>query len=189
MVTPENRPHHISILVPILVIASKITGDSKYRDALTRFDKIVDDYANGQAEIHFNLCSLMVEGFHLALQEGHEDPRYRESIRQLWNLHQQLILDEGFGRWTVDSPMKTSEVTRMSSLAPVVDHYFPETEAYRKAIFILNRVNDPRTMLYVTDTCGQPTNYHGPLEQSICELAITSWLVGYWRLRKAGVME
>jgi len=189
VVTPENRPHHICILLPILVIASNITGDAKYTDALPRFDKIVDDYAAGKSQLHPNLCSLMVECFHLAYQEGHEDPRYPICILRQREVHQEILLDDGHCKWS-DGQMRSSESTRIASAAPVVDHYFPETQASKKALSIISQVKDPRKMLYITDTAGQPVDYHGPLHRSLCEMAIASWLVTYWRiLKEHGTLE
>ncbi len=184
VVTPENRPHSISILVPILVIAGKITGDPKYVQALSRFDAILDDYAAGKAQVHFNLCSLMVEGFHLAMQEGLEDDRLRRSIGKLWEMHLDLIQDDGLGRLGPESTVKSAEVVRMPSMAPIVEQYFPEMEALKVGVFVLSRVNEPARMLYVNDWGGEPQRYHGPLADSICELAVASWLVGYWRTRQ-----
>ena len=36
-------------------------------------------------------------------------------------------------------------------------------------------------MLYVNWE-AQPRNFHGPLAASLCELALSSWLLGYWRM-------
>ncbi len=183
VVTPENRPHVVSILVPVLVCASNITGDAKYREALKRFDAILDDYAGGKFQVLFNLGALMVEGFHLAIREGLDDERLKSAIRKLWEAHTEIVLDDGLGYVDEKRTKKSSEVLRMSGMAPIVDYYFPKLNALNLGLFLLQKNTDPRHFLYVNED-SEPRNYHGPLSESICELAVASWLMGYWRMRK-----
>ena len=184
VVTPENRPHAISILVPLLMCACNITGDSKYRDALKRFNPILDDYAHGKFQIHFNLAALMVEGFHLAISEGLDDDRLKTAIRKLWDAHIGLVLDEGLGYIDETRTRKSSEVLRMSGMAPIVDYYFPKLCARQLGLFLLQKNTNPKRLLYINED-SDPRPYHGPLSESICELAVGSWLMGYWRMRKS----
>ena len=184
VVTPENRPHVISMLVPLLCAAHRLTGDGKYRDALKRFDPVMDDYAAGKAQIHFNICSLLVEGLHLAADLGLDDARVPVIMRSLWTLNSGLLLDSGLGYTTDDRKVKTSESVVMASLAPIVDRYCPDLEAWRTGVFLLQRNGEPQSMLYVCEA-DEPVKYHGPLHASLCELAITAWLLAYWRMRQA----
>lgn len=183
VVTPENRPHVVSILVPVLRCAYNVTGKASYRDAVSRFDPILDDYAAGKFESHFNLAALMIEGCHLALSEGLEDERLRLAIRRLWEAHTEFVLPDGLGVLDRERTKTSSEVLRLAGLAPLVDHYFPELNALQLGLFLLQKNTDPQRMLYVNSALG-PVDYHGPLAESICELAIGSWLLGYWRLRR-----
>jgi hypothetical protein len=184
VVTPENRPHAISILVPLLMCAYNITGDGKYKDALERFNPILDDYAHGKFQIHFNLAALMVEGFHLAIREGIGDERLKIVIRKLWEAHIGLVLDGGLGYVDEKRTKKSSEVLRMAGMAPIIDHYFPKLNARQLGLFLLQKNTDPKRFLYINED-SEPRNYHGPLSESICELAVGSWLMGYWRMRKS----
>jgi hypothetical protein len=184
VVTPENRPHAISILLPVLMCAYNITGDVKYRKALKRFDKIIDDYADGKFQIHFNLAALMVEGFHFAIGEGLDDERLKIAIGKLWEAHTDMVLDNGLGYVDEERTKKSSEVLRMAGMAPIADHYFPKLNARKLGLFLLQKNTDPKRFLYINED-GEPRNYHGPLSESICELAVGSWLMGYWRMRKS----
>jgi hypothetical protein len=184
VVTPENRPHVISMLLPLLCAAHRLTGEAKYREALKRFDAIMDDYAAGKAQLGFNICSLLVEGLHLSCQLGLEDRRVPVIMRDLWTKNVELLLDNGWGYVTEDKQAKASESVVMAGIAAVVDKYVPDAGAWKTGIFLLQRNTDPRRMLYVNEA-REPRNYHGPLHASLCELAIASWLLGYWRLRQA----
>jgi hypothetical protein len=188
VVTPENRPHAISILLPVLICAYNITGDSKYKAALERFNAILDDYANGKFQIHFNLAALMVEGFHLAISEGLDDERLKIAIGKLWEAHTDMVLDDGLGYVDEKRTKKSSEVLRMSGMAPIVDHYFPKLNARQLGLFLLQKNSDPKRFLYINED-NEPRNHHGPLSESICELALGSWLMGYWRMRKSTAMS
>jgi len=76
----------------------------------------------------------------------------------------------------------SSEVLRMASMAPIVNLYFPELKACQLGLFLLQKNTQPRRMLYVNEAVN-PVSHHGPLCDSICELAVGSWLLGYWRMR------
>ncbi len=184
IVTPENRPHTVSILLPLLCAAHRLTGRAAYRDALGRFDAILDDYAAGRAQINFNICSLLVEGLALADELGLNDPRVPVILRKLWTANAALLLDDGQGYVTEQKQAITSESVVMAGIAPVVDRYAPDLNAWRTALFLLQRNTDPRRMLYVTRAVV-PRDYHGPLHASLCELAIASWPLAFWRLKRA----
>jgi len=87
-----------------------------------------------------------------------------------------------FIRWRSNG--KTSMVLRLPSLASIVDEYFPETEAYKMGLFILDKVKDPKMMLDFNDTDGkQLLPEHRYLAKTICGIGISSWVLAYWRLR------
>jgi hypothetical protein len=65
-----------------------------------------------------------------------------------------------------------------------VDSYFPELNARDLGLFLLEKNTDPKRFLYINED-SDPRPYHGPLSESICELAVGSWLMGYWRMRKS----
>jgi hypothetical protein len=185
VVTPENRPHVISILVPVLMCAYNITGQARYRDALSRFDAILDRYAGGTFDVLFNLTAITMEGLHLAIREGLQDKRLKTIIRLLWERQVPEVVSSGLGYVDHERIRLSSESLRMAGLAPIVDRYFPDLQACRLGLFLLQKLRDPRRMLYVNKTT-QPRDYHGPLSESICELAVGSWLLGYWRMRNSG---
>jgi hypothetical protein len=185
IVSPQSRPHCISIYVPSLVVASNITGDKKYLEALVRFGQVLDDLQTGETQVNFNICSLYVEGFHLALQEGAQDPRLREAIRKQWEMNVKLVAADGFGCESAGRPPKTSRVMRVASTAPIVDRYFPELHAHKTGVFILQKITDPKAMTYFTefDPKHMPPG-HSYLAESICETSVTSWLLAYWRFKE-----
>lgn len=185
LVNSQTRPHCISIYIPSLWIAAKITGSQRYRDALANFDDALEWVIRGEAELNFNLCSLYVEGFHLALKEGLDDPRLRTAIRVEWQRNLALVREDGHGIQGPAEPVRTSRVLRMAATAPVVAEHCPETDALSAALPILRAQTDPRRMSYYLsyEPCYIPAG-HRYLTESICETSVTSWLVAYWRLRQ-----
>ncbi len=184
IVTPENRPHYIAILLPVLTLAHEITGKPGYLKALPRFDALVDDFAGGRFPPGFNQAALVIEGMHLALRAGRRDPRYIRAIGELWRANLDWIDRDGLGFLNAERTRKSSEVLRLAGLAPVVHGYFPGWHPCRVGLFLLNKNKHPRKMLYVNWE-ARPQNYHGPLAASLCELAMASWLLGYWRMVNA----
>lgn len=183
VVTPENRPHHLSILIPVLWLAHKITGKKSYKESLGRFDAVLDYLAQGKSGTDldiasFNIASLLFDGFHLAMQEGLDDRRLKETIRQFWLLNLPFVREDGYG--SIEGK-RTSRVLRLSSMAPIVDQYFPETEAYKLGIWLMQKINTPPDMLYETAKSEiHPSRYN--MTESVCETSVTSWLLAYWRL-------
>jgi hypothetical protein len=185
IVSPQSRPHCISIYIPSLCVAFNITGNKKYKDALSRFDPVLNDLTTGDTQVNFNICSLYVEGFHLALQEGAEDLRLREAIRKQWEMNVKLVADDGFGYESAGKSPKTSRVMRLAASAPIVDRYFPELQAHKTGLFILQKITDPKAMTYFTefDPKHHPPG-HRYLPESICETSVTSWLLAFWRFKE-----
>ena len=124
----------------------------------------------------------MIEGYHLAICEGFDDKRLRIAIRKLWEVTAEFVLNDGLGYVDKERTKKSSECLRMAGLAPLVDQYFPDLNACQLGLFLLQKNTNPQRMLYINET-SKPVDYHGPLAESICELAVASWLMGYWRMR------
>lgn len=190
VVTPENRPHVVSILIPILWIAGKITGRRHYHEAIRSFDRILDFMTEGKTEtgfdlICFNIASLLAEGLHLAFQEGLKDKRYPVIIRKMWEMTVPFVRKDGYG--SVEGK-KTAGSLRMPSVAPIVDHYFPEIGAHKMGIWMLKKIRDPMAMLFEADGAGLKPE-KAWYAKSIREVAVTSWLLGYWRLVKMGKQQ
>ncbi len=193
IVSKDSRPHCISLYVPILVLAGNLTGEKKYHDDLAQFNGVIDSLETGEFQVNFNVCSLYLEGFHLALQEGWNDPRLPVIIKRQWDANLETVLENGYGMDKPYPPAITSRDLRMPSFANIVDTYSPGTEAYKTGIFILHKITDPTKMTGAEFNPedlppGLPKSQLGFLNlkaMSICETSISSWLMGYWRLREA----
>ncbi|MHC4874747.1 MAG: hypothetical protein ACYTFY_23095, partial [Planctomycetota bacterium] len=148
VVTPEARPHVLALFVPVLVIAGNLTGDKKYSKALEQFSPIIDKIATETEQVNTNASSLMIEGFHLALQEGCKDMRLKDCLVALWDRHLDFVDDEGKGPEDSTQDFNSSRILRIPSFAPLIDFYCPEKEAYKAAIHILKSQQNPKEMLY-----------------------------------------
>jgi len=207
-VSPESACHSTSIYIPSLYIAHKITGDKKYMECMSRFDHALSRLSEAKYG-EFNICSLLCEGFSLALEEGLDDERLKTVIKKVWEFNSPHVSSDGLGYLLGDitdenqcvpywdekrkewhSNVKISQVTRLSSLAPLVDRYFPEIEAYRLGLFILERVKDPQMMLTDFDIDGkqvQPQQRY--LTESIQGVSIASWVLAYWRFKALNLVR
>jgi hypothetical protein len=189
VVTPETRAHTLALYIPLLVLAGKITGNPAYAEKLPRFDALLTALAGGSwvgdlDHLNANSSSLLVEGFHLALGEGHQDPRLATIIGKLWERHMALIGADGLSPEDSGQSYRSARVLRVAAFAPIVDTYFPGVAASKAAIKMLHALNDPRRMLCCLDS-GVPT-MDPFLHKAICELGLTSWLLAYWRLAGKG---
>ena len=185
VVTPETRAHTLALYIPLLVLAGKITGNASYSERLPRFDALLSALASGSwvgdlDHLNANSSSLLVEGFHLALEEGHQDPRLTTIIGNLWERHMALIGEDGLSPEDSGQSYRSARVLRVAAFAPIVDTYFPGVDASKAAIKMLHALNDPRRMLCCLDS-GVPT-MDPFLHKAVCELGLTSWLLAYWRL-------
>ena len=211
IVNPNKAAHSICIYIPSLYIAYKVTGNRKYKDAINRFDSVLENLLNVFNIGNFNICSLLVEGLSLALDEGLEDERFKNIIKRLWEINIPMVSNDGLGyeysgitdenqcipgmdeepsslKWEFlswRSNAKTSGVLKMSSIATLVDKYFPEIEAYKMGLFILDKIKEPKKMRRLIDMDGeQVLPQHHYLTESICGVSIASWVLGYWRLQE-----
>lgn len=185
VVTPESRAHTLALYIPLLVLAGKITGNPAYAERLPRFDALLTALAGGSwvgdlDHLNANSSSLLVEGFHLALAEGHQDPRLAAIIGKLWERHMALIGEDGLSPEDSGQSYRSARILRVAAFAPIVDTYFPGMDAWKAALKMLHALNDPRRMLCCLDS-GEPT-MDPFLHKAVCELGLTSWLLAYWRL-------
>lgn len=184
VVTPENRTHGIALFIPICWLAHRISGDVKYRDALRRFDGVLDGLLEAdELPLICNIIGLFMEGFHLALQAGYEDERLVRLLGRLWDARAAMTRERGLRADVPGQDYPSTRVTRISSFAPIVREYFPEKEPLELGLRILEDIRDPATMVHV----GEPSKAH-PLHrydaETIHGVNIASWLVGYWRMRR-----
>lgn len=185
VVTPETRAHTLAFFVPILVIAGKITGKPIYKEKLARFDALLTAIADGAVigdldHPNANVSSLFIEGFHLALSEGHNDERLIKIIGTLWDKHPPLLGPDGLGPEDSGQKFRSARILRVAAFAPIVDRYFPEKHAWMTSLKMLRALNDPHRTLCSLDP---GSSGHDPYwNRTICELGLTSWLSAYWRL-------
>jgi len=185
IVTPENRTHGIALFIPLMTLAHRISGEARYSEALRRFDAVLDGLLSGPVPTNCNILSLFVEGFHLAIQEGAQDPRLRQLIERLWQARMRQTQERGLLNDDASQSFETSRVLRIAAVAPLIDRYVPSAEAWRVAVRLLAAFLEPRKMLYAMGPAEALPPQHRYQLESICETSVTSWLVAYWRLRNA----
>lgn len=183
IVTPENRTHGIALFIPLLALAHRISGDARYCSALARFDPIVQQLVAGPVPTNCNIVSLFIEGFDLALREGHDDARLRDLIVKLW--HARVADTRKLGLWNDDpgDTFSSSRAIRIAAFAPIVDHHAPAAEAWRLAIALLRNRTDPLQFRYADADPDALISRQRYRARSICETSLTSWLVAYWELQ------
>jgi hypothetical protein len=172
IVTADTHHHALGLFVPLVVLAAKTSGDAGYRKHLAAFSAAMDAAINDEVLANFNMTSLMVEGYHVAMQAGLDDPRLPQTIEMLWQRGAKRVDANGDAYDNSKPPKTDSEATRLAAVATIVEPLDPATRATELAPKILARQTDPRKMT------------HTRLPESIAEVAVTSWLVAYWRLRE-----
>lgn len=172
IVTTETHHHALGLFVPLVVLAAKASGDARYRRHLATFSAAMDAAMNDDALANFNMTSLVAEGYHVAMQAGHDDPRLPQTIQRLWQLGTKRIDAAGEGYEDGKPPKRDAQGTRLAAIATLVEALDPAAHATDLAPKILGRQTDVRRMT------------HTRLPESIAEVSITSWLVAYWRLRE-----
>lgn len=183
IVTPENRTHGLALFIPLMVMAHRLTGDKQYLEALPRFDAVLDQLlADENPPTNCNIVGLFMDGFDLAMQFGHEDPRLKQILDHLWRAR--LALTHQLGLWNDDPGDKhpSSMAIRIAAMAPIVDHYFPQANASAMALQQLAEMHEPTQLLYANT---QVENLHFRkrlFASSICATSVSSWLLAYWSL-------
>ncbi|MBI5685017.1 MAG: hypothetical protein HZC54_08040 [Verrucomicrobia bacterium] len=172
IVTADSHRHALGLFVPLVVLAAKTFSDAGYRKHLTAFSAAMDASLQDEGLANFNMTSLMVEGYHVAMQAGLDDPRLPQTIKTLWQRGAKRVDTNGDAYEDGRPPRKDSQGTRLAAIATIAELLDPATRATELASKILARQSDPRKMT------------HTRLPESIAEVAITSWLVAYWRLRE-----
>jgi hypothetical protein len=175
IVTAATHHHALGLYVALPQLAAQASGDERYLAQLPQFDDaITAALANDRLESGFNGISLIVEGFHTAMQAGSRDKRLPQLIEHLWKSGARCVDEQGRGFIPSQPPVFDSQGPRLAAVAPMVETLNPATRATELACKILNAHRDPSQMRHV-----------GNLSESIAEVSITSWLVAYWRLREA----
>lgn len=185
IVTPENRTHGLALFIPILVLAHRLTGDAQYKAALPRFDAILDQLlADPDPPTNCNIVSLFMDGFDLAIQLGHDDPRLKQILAHLWQAR--LALTQRLGLWNDDPGDKhpSSMAVRLATIAPIVDHYFPQENASSLALQQLSEMHEPTQLLYANTQADNLPFKKRMFAESICATSVSSWLLAYWSLVK-----
>jgi len=172
IVTADTHHHALGLFVPLVVLAAKTSGDASYRKHLASFSAAMDASLHDEVLANFNMTSLIVEGYHVAMQAGCDDPRLPQTIKTLWQLGAKRIDASGDAYDNSKPPKKDSEATRLAAIATIVESLDPATRATQLAPKILSRLINPQQMT------------HTRLPESIAEISLTSWLVAYWRLRE-----
>jgi len=184
IVTADSYRHSLGLFVPICVLATNITGKAMYREQLPLFDRAIDDSFEDTSLAGFNQAALLVEGFELALLEGHEDSRLKPLIESFWTRSAANVDEQGKGYAGPEADQYTSQSTRLASLATTVERHHPQLRPRELAKRILSAHNDVQQMRHCTpeDAATLP-NSHQWLGHSICDTSISSWLLAYWRMQ------
>ena len=172
IVTADTHLHALGLYVPLVVLAARASGDAGYLKHLAAFNAAIDAALGDDRLANFNMTSLIAEGYHVAMQAGHDDPRLPQTIKVLWQRGTKRVDADGESYADGNPPQQDSQGTRLAAIATIVESLDPGARATELVPKILARQTDVRCMTHVR------------LRESIAEVSITSWLVAYWRLRE-----
>ncbi len=172
IVTAQTHHHALGLFVPMVTLAANVTGNQSYLRHLASFKEAINAAMTDEKLANFNMTSLLIEGFHLAIREGCDDPRLAKLIAVLWERAAKHIDRRGNAFEGDSPPKKTSQGTRLASAATFVQQLHPAIRATELAVTILKRLSDIQQM----------RQYRMP--DSISDTSVTSWLLAYWRLRE-----
>ena len=171
IVSANTHQHALGLFVPLVVLAAQVSGNPAYREHLATFHSAMDAAVENEVLANFNMTSLIIEGYQVALQAGHQDPRLARTILRLWQRGARRIDESGAAYDSCDSKRREPQSTRLAAAATIVETLDPTIRASELALRILGRECDPRTMT------------HTRLPETIDEVAVTSWLMTFWRLQ------
>ena len=177
IVTADTHHHALGLFVPVVVLASNVSGKAAYRAHLKEFSRALDDSATDEKLANFNMTSLLIDGFDVAIKEGLDDPRLPKLIESLWYRSIKNIDPDGTSYEGADRAHFSSEGTRVAACATIVEKFHPATRATELAAKVLRRYTQLQQM----------TNYRIP--GAIFEVSVSSWLLAYWRLREKGTVS
>lgn len=172
IVTADTHHHALGLFVPLVVLAADVSGKLEYRAHLKLFDQAINDCATDEKLSNFNMTSLLIDGFDIAIREGCDDPRLPQLIESLWTRSIKNIDATGESFEGENPRRTTSEGTRVAACATVVEKLHPATRATTIAARVLHRYTEPKQMV------------HYRIPGAIFDVSITSWLLAYWRLRE-----
>ncbi len=172
IVTAQTHHHALGLFVPLVVLAANVTGNRSYLEHLSGFSEAIDAAMTNKVLANFNMTSLLIEGFHVAMREGCDDPRLTKLIAVLWRRAAEHVDARGDTFEGDSPPRKTSQGTRLAATATIVEQLHLSIDATTPAVAILKRLSNIQQM----------TNYRVP--GAISTTSVTSWLVAYWRLRE-----
>ena len=81
IVTADTHHHALGLFVPVVVLAANVSGKAGYRSHLKEFSRALDDSATDEKLSNFNMTSLLIDGFDVAIKEGLDDARLPALIK------------------------------------------------------------------------------------------------------------
>lgn len=172
IVTADTHRHSLGLFVSIVVLAANVTGKAGYRAHLKQLSRALDDAATDEKLANFNMTSLLLDGFDVAIKEGCDDPRLPALIKSIWTRAIKNIDSDGTSYEGENRRIVTPEGTRAAACSTIVERLHPATEATALASKVLHRHTQPQQMI------------HYRIPGAIFEVAVTSWVLAYWRLRE-----
>lgn len=184
IVTAPTHQHALGLFVPLVMLAANVTGQAHYRQQLSQFSGALDAAMNNEELANFNMTSLLIEGFCVALAAGCDDPRLPRLVGVLWQRAAKHVDGQGRG-YEGREPKQTAQATRLAAAATLVESRVPTIDATPLAIKILSRLTEIQQVRhYQPADAAKLAPSHRWLAASIDDTGLCSWLLAYWRLRE-----
>lgn len=172
IVSADTHHHALGLFVPLIHLAAKTSGRDSYLAHAELFNAALDASATNVGLANFNMTSLMIEGFALAIEAGCTDPRLPGLMRILWEQSARNIDATGAGFDEGKSERRTSESARIAGVATLVSSLDPQIPVVATATRVLAHL----------ESLEQMQEYRVP--GAISSTSVTSWLLAYWRIRQ-----
>ena len=170
IVTAGSHHHALGLFVPLLYVAAEASGDKQYLTYLDQFRQPIEAALTDPVLANFNMTSLLIEGMNTAIAAGAEDPQLPKLIAASWT-RATANVDEAGNAFNNGRSPASGQGARIAGVATLVQQFHPELKPIPTALKILGRLTQVSDMA------------HQRVEGSISSTAVTSWLLGYWRIR------
>ncbi|QDU60699.1 hypothetical protein Pan216_15480 [Planctomycetes bacterium Pan216] len=190
IVTAPTHLHCLGLYVSLPWLAAKLTGERSYLKYLKKFEEPMARVTTDENLTGFNQASLVIEGFHTAIEAGAPRTPLATLMKELWNRSAQAIRSDGTGI-QMDKP--SSQSTRLAAVVTLVPQFLPtnannERPAERPIpTSFSEQIELSRRTLGRLTGVSQMVNPRLP--GTISSTSITSWLLAYWRLRGIGAIS
>ncbi len=175
IVEPQVHLHALALYLPLLQLVGTLV-DPRYLQHLAQFERPLQTALErsriAKVGHRFNEISLFLEGFDVAIRNGHQDPRLPQVMQHMFARGAENIDKNGIGS---EGGQKTSWAVRLvagTTLIRDAQELIQRKELAERVLLTYDHVNQMRVRAYSDSVDG------------IDGTGMASWLLTYWRLQQ-----